>query len=73
MNKNKKHDKRNQLDIILTDLQPNEVPQIYTLKNFYNYLVTNKVMKRISRDKNEDEKNRFKLACGTFENFCIKG
>ena len=36
MNKNKKHDKRNQLDIILTDLQPNEVPQIYTLKNFYN-------------------------------------
>lgn len=56
MNKNKKHDKRNQLDIILTDLQPNEVPQIYTLKNFYNYLVTNKVMKRISRDKNEDEK-----------------
>ena len=57
MNKNKKHDKRNQLDIILTDLQPNEVPQIYTLKNFYNYLVTNKVMKRISRDKNEDEKS----------------
>lgn len=56
MNKSKKHDKRNQLDIILTDLQPNEVPQIYTLKNFYNYLVTNKVMKRISRDKNEYEK-----------------
>lgn len=62
MNKNKKHDKRNQLDIILTDLQPNEVPQIYTLKNFYNYLVTNKVMKRISRDKNEDEK-KFDSSC----------
>ena len=53
MRKSKNHNKRNQLDIILTDLLPTEVPQIYTLKNYYNYLVNNKIMRKINKEKGD--------------------
>lgn len=53
MKKSKNHNKRNQLDIILTDLLPTEVPQIYTLKNYYSYLVNNKIMRKINKEKGD--------------------
>ena len=33
---------RNKLDYILTDLLPVEISELFSLKNFYNYLLTNK-------------------------------
>lgn len=40
----KKNNHRNKLDIILTDMQPIETPQIYTMQYFYNYLIKKKVL-----------------------------
>lgn len=47
---------RNKLDIILTDLQPVETPQIYTMRYFYNYLIKEKSIVSISKKQPDSEK-----------------
>lgn len=49
MRKVKNENKRSKIDIILTDLQPVETPEIYTMQFFYDYLVKNKSIDRISK------------------------
>ena len=51
---------RNELDYILTDLLPNEIPEIFTNINFYNYLIDNKnvldvILKELKQTKLEDK------------------
>lgn len=48
--------KRNRIDIILTDLQPVETPEIYTMKFFYNYLLERKSIKKICKKERDAEK-----------------
>ena len=56
MRKVKNENKRSKIDIILTDLQPVETPEIYTMQFFYDYLVKNKSIDRISKKKYDSEK-----------------
>ncbi|EOT2912336.1 RNA-directed DNA polymerase [Clostridium perfringens] len=51
----KKNNHRNKLDIILTDMQPIETPQIYTMQYFYNYLIKKKSI--ITANKKLDSKS----------------
>lgn len=51
---------RNELDYILTDLLPNEMPEIFTNINFYNYLMKNKneldkILKGLNQDRLDDK------------------
>lgn len=43
--------KRNSLDIILTDMRPVELPMIFTLKIFYDYLINKKIQFKITNCK----------------------
>ena len=45
--------KRNSIDIILTDMRPVELPMIFTLKIFYDFLTNNKIQFRIENNKNK--------------------
>lgn len=56
MKKLKNENHRNKLDVILTDLQPVETPQIYTMEYFYNYLIERRSIKKISKKKADSEK-----------------
>ena len=43
--------KRNSIDIILTDMRPVELPMIFTLKIFYDYLINKKIQFKIKNCK----------------------
>ena len=56
MKKQNIENKRNRLDIILTDLQPVETPEIYTMEFFYQYLSQNKCLKKIENKEQDADK-----------------
>lgn len=61
-----KNIERNKIDYFITDLLPNELPYVFTLNNFYDFLIEKKntanldeIVKRVRKSKNNND-NLFK-------------